>query len=82
MPLFDFKCRHCGERFEALLRPPEMPACPGCESQNLEQLPTLKFAIDSENTREASMKTARRAADKIRKDYTMAQREHEREHHH
>lgn len=30
MPLYDFKCGTCGERFEALVAVSEQPACPVC----------------------------------------------------
>jgi len=36
MPLFEYTCRACGHRFEALLAPAG-PDCPHCASPNLEK---------------------------------------------
>ena len=51
MPLFDFVCRACGHKFEALVRG-TTPACPACKSSDLEkQLST--FGMSSlEHTKE------------------------------
>ncbi|HEY8765090.1 MAG TPA: zinc ribbon domain-containing protein [Solirubrobacteraceae bacterium] len=38
MPLYDFRCRACGERFEALAAPSEAPACTACGAQDVERL--------------------------------------------
>ncbi len=38
MPLFDFACRSCGQRFEDLVRGDETARCPACESVDLEKL--------------------------------------------
>ena len=37
MPIYEYECRDCGERFEHLLRAGEPPVCPACGSQNLEK---------------------------------------------
>jgi putative FmdB family regulatory protein len=31
VPIYDFECRACGERFEALIAPGQRPPCPACE---------------------------------------------------
>ncbi|HLJ03475.1 MAG TPA: zinc ribbon domain-containing protein [Solirubrobacteraceae bacterium] len=38
MPLYDFRCRQCGERFEELVPVQELPACPRCGSPEPERL--------------------------------------------
>ena len=53
MPLFDYCCRRCGQRFEALVRPGHTPACPACESTELEKLPSM-FAVSTAERRQAS----------------------------
>ncbi len=41
MPIFEYRCGHCGRVFEALVRRPEReatPACPGCGKGEAERL--------------------------------------------
>jgi len=43
MPLYEFRCRQCGERFEKLVRSssePEYPKCPQCGTRAVERLRT------------------------------------------
>jgi putative FmdB family regulatory protein len=37
MPLYSYVCQSCGAEFELLVRSSDVPACPSCESQNLQQ---------------------------------------------
>ncbi len=37
MPLYEYQCRACGHRFEALVIGTRKPACPNCHSQELEK---------------------------------------------
>jgi len=37
MPIYEYECRDCGERFEHLLRGDERPACPACGGEKLEK---------------------------------------------
>jgi putative FmdB family regulatory protein len=59
MPLFDFACRQCGHRFEALVRPGHEPVCPSCQSADLEKLLSL-FAVSTAERRQASAAASRR----------------------
>jgi putative FmdB family regulatory protein len=45
MPLFEYACRGCGQRFEELVRGSERPACPRCAGADLEKLPSV-FAVN------------------------------------
>jgi putative FmdB family regulatory protein len=38
MPLYDFSCRVCGERFEAMTAPSTTPACPACGEDGVERV--------------------------------------------
>ena len=38
MPLFEYICKKCGHRFEALVFGSEPPDCPMCHSRELEQI--------------------------------------------
>jgi putative FmdB family regulatory protein len=82
MPIYDYKCLDCAEVFEALiLKNSPTATCPACKSAKLEQL-ISSFSVDSEGTRESSMKGVRAKNNSLRKDYQMEQIRHEREHHH
>lgn len=67
------------------MRVSEKPACPSCESADLEQLLSL-FAVSSEGTRQSSLASARRQmkTSKDTRDKQVAEREeiqhHMREH--
>ena len=37
MPLYEYACNDCHEEFETLVRGAERPACPSCQSQDLER---------------------------------------------
>jgi putative FmdB family regulatory protein len=59
MPIYEYRCRQCASEFELLvLRTSPVPACPACESQQIEQL-LSGFAVSSEGTRQASIDKAR-----------------------
>jgi putative FmdB family regulatory protein len=38
MPIYDFECLSCGERFEALVATSERPACPACAAPEPKRL--------------------------------------------
>jgi len=44
VPLFEYLCRKCSRRFEALVMGSARPACPGCRSADLEKLVST-FAV-------------------------------------
>ena len=62
MPLYDFKCRGCGRRFEELVRVGETPECPACHAKDPERLFSASAGISTQTTRERSAKVARRIA--------------------
>jgi putative FmdB family regulatory protein len=37
MPLFEYQCKTCGHRFEALVLGARQPQCPRCEGADLEK---------------------------------------------
>ncbi|HHT85631.1 MAG: FmdB family zinc ribbon protein [Bacillota bacterium] len=50
MPIFEFRCRHCGQVFECLVRKNDVPVCPECGSQDLTKL----ISMFSTNVRKGS----------------------------
>ena len=79
MPLYEFACADCGQRFEALVRDSTPPACPGCQGQNLERLLSL-FSVNSATTRQSNLADGRRKNAKEQRDKAVA--DHEAIHHH
>jgi len=37
MPIYEYQCRDCGQRFEYLVRGDDLPECPTCGGKNLEK---------------------------------------------
>jgi putative FmdB family regulatory protein len=70
MPLFDFRCRQCGNEFEALVRPAHATVC-SCGSDDLEQLPS-GFAVSSSTIRKANLESVRRKGAEARKEKLQA----------
>ena len=86
MPIYDYRCRQCANEFELILLPASpVPACPECESADLEQL-LSSFAVSSSGIRQDNLDKARRkhsASSQVR-DQKVAEIEyekHEREEH-
>jgi putative FmdB family regulatory protein len=53
MPIFEYICKQCHHRFEALVYGSEKAACPKCESKKLE--PQLSvFAVSAKSSSAAS----------------------------
>ena len=84
MPLYDFQCKACGHEFEALVRHNDTPACPSCQSGDLERLLST-FAVSSEErTRSAAASSRKKAAASAARDNMAMEREsemHRREDH-
>jgi len=46
MPIFEYICRDCGKKFEAIVYGSKQPRCPSCRSTKLEQQLSV-FAVSS-----------------------------------
>ena len=81
MPIFDYECRTCGEKFELIVLKTTVAACPSCHGQELEQL-ISSFAVSSDSTRQSNLQAARRkyAASSDVKDKRVAEADEIREH--
>jgi putative FmdB family regulatory protein len=78
MPLYDYKCRACGHRFEELVRLGEVPECPRCHDAAPERLFSPSAGVSTERSRKKAASVARRAAGKVKREKENAQREYER----
>lgn len=78
MPIFDFSCRECSHKFEALVRK-KAPVCPECQSENLEKLLSLPV-VRSEGTKQRVAAESRQQGKKIAAEREHAQRQYEASH--
>jgi len=54
MPIFEYSCKECDHRFEALIIGKEKPSCPKCHSRSL--APQLSvFAVSAKGSSSTSM---------------------------
>ncbi len=79
MPIFEFECRGCDERFEIFVRGETALVCPSCEGTDLKKLISLP-RIKGEKTRAKAMKAAK-ARDASQASENHRER-HEYEHNH
>jgi putative FmdB family regulatory protein len=50
MPIFEYACRKCNHRFEAIVSPSTVVECPSCASQRLEkQLSVFATSVKGES---------------------------------
>lgn len=78
MPLYEFKCRACGKRFEELVRLGETPECPKCHDAAPERLFSTSAVVSTDRSRKKAAGVARRKAGAIKREQDHAQREYER----
>ena len=79
MPIYEYQCRECHNRFELLLLASLAPACPACKGTDLDKLVSLS-SVSSDGTRQRNLALAREQGSKIQRDKAHA--EHESVHHH
>ncbi len=79
MPLFDFRCRACGNEFEALVRPASCgdPAttCGVCGAEDPERLLSTFAVTSREKVQAAASAKNRKAASVARQDNAALERE-------
>lgn len=79
MPIYEYSCKGCGQPFELLVRGEMTPACPSCESEDLERLFSLP-RVHSQGRKERSLQAARRRDASLGNERVRAQREYELNH--
>jgi putative FmdB family regulatory protein len=79
MPIYDFSCTACGNEFEALVRGSKTPACPKCNSEQLERKMSMP-ALKTESTHARVMDSARKRDKAQAIDNAAEQRKYELSH--
>ena len=79
MPIYEYTCRSCAHRFEAIVRASDIPKCPACQSEDLERLISL-FAVDSDGTRQRGIGAAQRDNARTTREKAWADVEYDRKH--
>ncbi len=79
MPIYEYSCKACNSEFEVLVRGEMTPACPECESTELEKLLSLP-RVHSEARKDRSMRAAKARDKKQGEERVRAQREYELSH--
>lgn len=81
MPIYEYECRTCGHRFEAIVLPPALvePACPSCQGHDLEKLLSTS-AISTSGTKKMSLSSAQKRNASVTRDKNHADAEYERKH--
>jgi putative FmdB family regulatory protein len=81
VPLYDFRCRACGEQFETLVRPAAVPACPACAATDLERLVTgFSFSVRSGGLSPAARRAVQKQQNAQRRDHAAFQEGVEKKH--
>jgi putative FmdB family regulatory protein len=78
MPIFDFSCKACAHKFEALVLK-KTPVCPKCQSADLEKLLSLPV-VRSEGTHQKTMAQAKKQEMKTAAEREYTQRQYEASH--
>jgi putative FmdB family regulatory protein len=59
MPIYEYRCQACENEFELLIRGQMTPACPACQSEDLEKLLSVP-RVQSQGTRDKAMRAAKK----------------------
>ncbi len=81
MPIYEYECRGCHHRFEAIVRPGDTPQCPSCGAGDLERLISM-FAVDSPGSRKLALNAAQKKNARVTQEKAHADAEYERKHRH
>jgi len=79
MPIYEFSCKACSARFEALVRGESKASCPACRSQELERLLSLP-TVQSSGTRAVALASAKKREAARATENMHTQRQYEESH--
>jgi putative FmdB family regulatory protein len=80
MPIHEYECLGCGERFELLVRGSGATSCPRCQSHDLQRLWSA-FAVKSDSTRKQALATTRKSKGSLNEVRERREAEHALLHH-
>jgi putative FmdB family regulatory protein len=78
MPLYEFKCRACGHRFDELVKVDETASCPKCGDPKAERLFSTSAGVSTDRSRTRAAGVARRTAGKVKREKDHADAEYRR----
>ena len=81
MPLYEYDCLKCRQRFEILVRGPQTIACPSCGHDGVERVISA-FAVSPDGIREANISSARKQNLALERDKQRGQTDHLHDHDH
>jgi putative FmdB family regulatory protein len=79
MPIFEFECRGCRHRFEAIVLPRTEAACPSCQGSDLEKLISIP-SVSTSGTKKRSLTSAQKKNTGATRDKSWADYEYDRKH--
>jgi len=79
MPIYEYVCRTCQHKFEALVRSGQAPTCEACGGAELERLPSLPH-VKTESTKAQAMRAAKERDKKQGTERTQEQIRYEKSH--
>ena len=79
MPIYEYECRECQNRFELLVLDSDSPECPACQATDLERLMSLS-SVSSDGTKKRNLEHGRKSAQKTQDEKVHA--DHQAIHHH
>lgn len=79
MPIYEYRCSACGHPFEMLVLKATIPACPQCESVELERQVSIP-ALKSDTSHALALKAAKKRDQKQGAENARVQREYELHH--
>ena len=81
MPIYEYVCRSCEQRYEALVKSAksEAPPCESCGGKDVERLISTPF-VKSDTTKAKSMRAAKQRDTKLGHERMQEQRAYERSH--
>jgi putative FmdB family regulatory protein len=80
MPIYDFKCRQCGNEFEQVVKEGQRPSCPSCGADDVERFFPFSAGVSTTRTRERARAVARARAQAVKKEKDLAHQEYLRKH--